>query len=62
MINYCEGCATYVDEGMTWMDHYCPYKIYNKNGECPCVICLVKCMCKTPCKHFDYFTNLHKEK
>ena len=43
----CEGCLTYDNCTETLMD-------YNKlTKQCPCIICLIKGVCKISCKEFD---------
>ncbi len=46
--NHCEGCS-----------HYRAYRNkascvdYNKDGSCPCTICIVKLMCNNTCDNWE---------
>ena len=47
---YCEGCRTY-----NRFDNRCteiPTSKRNKNGECPCSICIIKMVCTTVCSEY----------
>jgi hypothetical protein len=48
MDNNCKGC--------TWA--YCPETI----GECPCKLCIVKCMCSQSCEGRNIEFNKSKQK
>jgi len=26
---------------------------------CPCIICLIKCICTNPCEEYDQFSKIH---
>ena len=49
MTNYCKGCHTYMHQ------NGCSFMYYNKDGECPCVTCIIKPMCNKPCPNFKEF-------
>lgn len=45
----CKGCRSnhiYNKGGCNWRE-------YNQNGDCPCVLCIVKSMCNDPCDPYD---------
>ena len=49
MADYCEGCYTYTREVG------CNNETEQKDGDCPCSICIVKVMCRTGCEEFAHF-------
>ncbi len=53
----CNGCASYGDLGDTCAGMITVIALRAKSitdiSECPCVSCLIKVMCTTPCKEFS---------
>jgi hypothetical protein len=48
---YCEGCPERSDPTSNC---YCSSDI-NIDGKCPCINCIVKPICRTPCKPFGTY-------
>lgn len=55
MSDYCKGCLTLKYYARVGPETYCSYVRYNKEGKCPCTLCIVKCMCDQGCPSFDVF-------
>lgn len=53
--DYCNGCLTLKYLTRIGPATNCVYTIYNEHGQCPCSICIVKCMCDQGCPVFDVF-------
>jgi hypothetical protein len=45
----CDGCIEDIDQ--------CTIHYVNKQEKCPCKECLLKPMCRNPCKAFDQLWN-----
>lgn len=55
-LHHCNGCFTltyFARVGRQATD--CTYAVYNTFGQCPCTVCIVKCMCDKGCPDFDLF-------
>ncbi len=55
----CRGCRDYIATRDSCKQDI-SRKFFNK-VQCPCVICLIKPMCNTPCEPFDEYDKLVSE-
>ncbi len=48
--NKCEGCHTYINAGFR-----CSTRLIKQSDRCPCIICLIKVVCKKACDEYRKF-------
>ena len=58
----CNGClcARMARESNTKLYTFCHGRVVAYDNECPCVDCLIKCICKNPCSKYDNYRKLYK--
>lgn len=59
----CKGCVILSEGYVSLTDNYfkeLECQQVPTRGECPCKICLVKCMCSDECNNFLYFLGLDR--
>lgn len=54
--NYCTGCFS-LNRIRSSARLPCIYVERNSKGECPCTLCIVKCMCDEGCPKFDIYVR-----
>lgn len=52
-VDYCKGCRIYSSEYKTAC-------VDNSDGNCPCVRCIIKVMCRQACLEYDTFITDHQ--